>query len=209
MDTMSDFSPSPLRRLNEVEVFVGTIIGKTGMPNKRQRESSTGMRDQFDRSVTFIVDCITKNEEGIKDNESLARSIACLSVAMEKKDHTSDTVVLRSFKYVAAAVCLKEIERFQCWSAWYLVFKKKYSSLHLSGPIYESCTCIFGGWLCHLRLSSTFFTFAWFITQLSSDRHAYFSYSLLLRVWFTSQSIPRINTITSSPLSSVPASYLS
>jgi hypothetical protein len=116
MDTMSDFSPSPLRRLNEVEVFVGIILGKNGVPNKRQRESSTGMKEQFDRDVSFVVDCITKNEKGVRDIESLERSVACLSVAMEKDGHTSNAVGLRSFKYVAAAVCLKEIERFQGWS---------------------------------------------------------------------------------------------
>ena len=115
METMSQYSSSPLRRLSELEVFVGTIIGKNGIPNKRQRESSTGMKDKFDRDVTYVVDWITKNEDGVRDLESLERSIACLSVAMEKEGHTSNAVGLESFKYVAAAVCLKEIERFQGW----------------------------------------------------------------------------------------------
>ncbi|KAI9768710.1 MAG: hypothetical protein M1840_004705 [Geoglossum simile] len=115
MNTMSDFSSSPLRRLSEVEVFVGTIIGKNGMPNKRLRESSTGMKDQFDRDVAFVVDCITKDGKGLPDMKSLERSVACLSVAMEGEGHASNAAGLRSFKYVAAAVCLKEIERFQGW----------------------------------------------------------------------------------------------
>ncbi|KAI9780131.1 MAG: hypothetical protein M1839_006968 [Geoglossum umbratile] len=115
METMSQYSQSPLRRLSELEVFVGTIVGKTGIPNKRQRETSIDMKGKFDRDVAFVVDCITKNEEGLRDGEALERSIACLAIAM-MEEHTSGVKDLQSFKYVAAAVCLKEVEKFLGWS---------------------------------------------------------------------------------------------
>jgi hypothetical protein len=117
-ETTSQFSSHPLRRISELEVFVGTIIGKNGIPSKRQREFTTGMRERFDRDVSFVVDCITKgNEDGVRDDEALERSIACLAVAMENEALGKEVGILASFKYIAAAVCLKEIERFQGWSS--------------------------------------------------------------------------------------------
>ncbi|KAH0559780.1 hypothetical protein GP486_003706 [Trichoglossum hirsutum] len=107
-DIRSQYSSHPTRPLSELEVFVGTIIGKNGIPNKRQREFSTDMKERFNRDVSFVVDCIIKdNDGGAKSEEALERSIACLAVAMEDEMKPGTLV---SFKYVAAAVCLKEIE---------------------------------------------------------------------------------------------------
>ncbi len=115
---MSQYSTHPLRPLKELEVFVGTIMGKNGILNKRQRELSTDMKEKFDRDVSFVVDCITKdNEDGVRDEEALERSIACLAVAMEDEAPKTKVGALESFKYIAAAVCLKEVERFQGWSS--------------------------------------------------------------------------------------------
>jgi hypothetical protein len=76
------------------------------------------MRERFDRDVSFVVDCITKgNENGIRDDEALERSIACLAVAMENEAPGAEVGIFASFKYIAAAVCLKEVERFQGWSS--------------------------------------------------------------------------------------------
>ncbi|KAH0536953.1 hypothetical protein FGG08_006218 [Glutinoglossum americanum] len=117
-DTRIQYSTHPLRRLSELEIFVGTIIGKTGIPNKRQRDISTDMKEKFDQDVSFIIDyIINDNEDGIGDGESLERSIACFAVAMEDGVPGEGTGALESFKYIAAAVCLKEVEKFQGWSS--------------------------------------------------------------------------------------------
>jgi hypothetical protein len=109
----SQYSTHPLRRLSELEVFVGIIIGKNGIPNKRQREFSTDMKERFNRDVSFVVDCIIKgNEDSVRSEDALERSMACLAVAIEDEASYTKVGALKSFKYVAAAVCLREVEGF-------------------------------------------------------------------------------------------------
>lgn len=114
LDTMTQYSTHPVHPLQEKEVFVGNIIGKTGAQSKRQRENSVSMKEKFERDVAFTISCIIKDPTtGRESAEALERSIACLAVAMEEKLARKKVGVLTSFKYVAAAVCLKEVERFQ------------------------------------------------------------------------------------------------
>ena len=108
---MYEYAPHPSHPLEELEVFTGTIIGKHGgTPTKRQRESSTGMKDKYERDVQFIVDCITREHEG----EALERSVACFSLATENAyQKTRGKIgVLRSWGYVAAGICIREVETF-------------------------------------------------------------------------------------------------
>ncbi|KAI9846864.1 MAG: hypothetical protein M1837_003476 [Sclerophora amabilis] len=112
IETMAQYSPHPLNYLTELEVFVGNIMGKFGAQSRRQREYSIGMKDKFDRDVALIISWILKNAEtGEHDAESLERSIACLAIAMEDEKSRAKIGRLRSFRYVAAAVCLKELDR--------------------------------------------------------------------------------------------------
>lgn len=82
------------------------------------------MKEAFDRDVAFIVRCIRGNneeEDDENDNEDvdpdevLARSIACFSVSLGEvpnivvKGRKSEPLV--SFRYIAAAVCLREMDR--------------------------------------------------------------------------------------------------
>jgi len=114
LDTMTQYSTHPVHPLQEKEVFVGNIIGKTGAQSKRQRENSVSMKEKFERDVAFTISCIVKDPTtGKESEEALERSIACLAVAMEEKLPRKKVGVLRSFLYVAAAVCLKEVEKFQ------------------------------------------------------------------------------------------------
>lgn len=76
---------------------------------------STDMKEKFQRDVAFTINCIVNEsgEEGGSD-EALEKSIACLAVAVEETGITWERVrKLESFRYVAAAVCLRELERFQ------------------------------------------------------------------------------------------------
>jgi len=114
IDTMYQYSTHPVHYLSELEVFIGNIIGKVGAQSKRQREYSTSMKEKFERDVTFTINCILKDPvTGKESEESLERSIACLAVAMEENIPRKKVGVLRSFAYIAAAVCLKEVEKFQ------------------------------------------------------------------------------------------------
>jgi len=107
---MTNYSEHPLRPLSELEAFIGNILGKTGSQTRHQRELSTTMKERFDEDAAFIVNCIVK--DGAKwSEESLERSMACLSVSVEDKNPFRRRDQLLSFKYVAAAVCLREVEK--------------------------------------------------------------------------------------------------
>ncbi|KAL5344777.1 hypothetical protein ACLOAV_010174 [Pseudogymnoascus australis] len=105
-----EYSSQPSRAISEREVFVGNILGKFGAQNKRQHELSISMKERFNDDLTYIVNCIVKDGTA-RSEESLAKSIACLNVALEETTYSKTGVELVSFRYVAAALCLKEIER--------------------------------------------------------------------------------------------------
>ena len=69
------------------------------------------MKDKFERDVTYTVSCITHGEENEGTEEALERSIACLWVAKNMEKPRKKVGTLHSFVWVAAAVCLKEVEK--------------------------------------------------------------------------------------------------
>ncbi|KAL8923902.1 MAG: hypothetical protein Q9208_004339 [Pyrenodesmia sp. 3 TL-2023] len=111
--TMLEYSSHPIHFVSEVEVFAGALIGKNGAQTKRQRETSTSMKDKHDRDVAYTVQCILQGEEqDVSKEEALERSIACLDVAVHERRTIKRFGRLVSFTWVAAAVCLKEVEKF-------------------------------------------------------------------------------------------------
>ncbi|KAI9782141.1 MAG: hypothetical protein M1835_004106, partial [Candelina submexicana] len=56
IDTIYQYSTHPSHPLQELEVFAGVIIGKTGAQSKRQKEYSKGMREKFEEDVVFTVE---------------------------------------------------------------------------------------------------------------------------------------------------------
>jgi hypothetical protein len=116
LQTMYQYGPSS-QPLSEVEVFAGSVLGKNGgLPSRRQREASTEMKDKVERDISFIVNSILQGsgESYEQDrDEALARSIACLAVAAEEPGNVLPKIgKLQSFAYVAAAVCLRQIDGF-------------------------------------------------------------------------------------------------
>jgi hypothetical protein len=107
---MKTYSEHPHRPLSELEAFIGNILGKTGSQTKHQRELSTTMKERFDEDAAFIVNCIVR-DGGERSDEALERSMACLAVSLDDKYSYKRRDQLLSFKYVAAAVCLRELER--------------------------------------------------------------------------------------------------
>ncbi|MCJ1395918.1 hypothetical protein MMC18_008804 [Xylographa bjoerkii] len=119
-DNLSDltyqYSPAPWSStITELEVFIGNIVGKTHGQTKRQREASMNMREDYERLVEFIVSQI--RNKGAGREEALERSIACMALGLED-DGASDPAwrgrsQLMSFRWIAASVCLQEVERLQ------------------------------------------------------------------------------------------------
>jgi hypothetical protein len=111
---MTEYSQHPSRPLSELEAFTGNILGKTGVPNKCQRELSKTMKEKFNEDSTFIVNCIVKKGEEHSE-EALPMAIACLAASLEETNSYNGHVRLSSFKYVAAAVCLREVGKLPGW----------------------------------------------------------------------------------------------
>ena len=146
LDLMYKFSPYVRQPLSELEVFCGTILGRNGaMPSKRARDSTSDMKDSFERLARETIQWIKKgdyeydedDEDEVNDSDTiistgnlstfstgtvqeerlqqLERSIACLAVAVEEPSQVDDRYAgqLRSFAYVAAGICLNQIEQYQ------------------------------------------------------------------------------------------------
>lgn len=122
LNIMKNYSEHPLRPISELEAFIGNILGARGSQSKRQRDLSIPMKEAFDRDVAFIVGCIRGNNgeepENSKDEdeyEALERSIACFEVSLGEAKRVVQggrkNEPLVSFRYITAAVCLKEMEK--------------------------------------------------------------------------------------------------
>lgn len=104
---MKNYSAHPTRPLSELEVFAGTVLGKNGAPTRRQREDSKAMKEQFDEDTKVVVSQI----------QSLEMSMACLAAGLEEEEYGGEEQVRRSgehllsFKYLAAGVCLFQVQR--------------------------------------------------------------------------------------------------
>ena len=137
IDLMCDYSPSPQHPLQEVEVFVGSILGKDGeAPTKRVRDSAGTVRDRYDELARFSIETILRGDDSsggsLPGDEALERTIACLGVAVDAEltraieglnvrglghaPRTAPRVApkteLRSFGYLAAILSLRQVERF-------------------------------------------------------------------------------------------------
>ena len=128
---MFDYATQSQQPLTEIEVFVGNILGRTGAQTRRQRELSMTMKQRFDEDLAFTIKCMTERDNAYYDDEderesaygvvtmdreekALAISMACLWIALNDKKTKIECgkrglVEIRSFGYVAAAVCLKEL----------------------------------------------------------------------------------------------------
>lgn len=111
---MYQYSATPwATTIDELEVFIGNVVGKTHGQTKRQRETSMHMRDDYEGVVEFTVSRI-RNKEGGRA-ESLERSIACMSLGLEQDGRNRQVQLgrmnLLSFRWIAASVCLQEMER--------------------------------------------------------------------------------------------------
>jgi hypothetical protein len=113
MDTLRPTRGAPL---TELEVFSGNILGKKERaPSRYIREANLEVQERFNRDVSSMIRRIlmgNEDWEGDDDTETLPRSIACFMVALET-DGWENYRSLKSWKYVAAAVCLEQLWKYQ------------------------------------------------------------------------------------------------
>jgi hypothetical protein len=114
MDTLRPHRGQPL---TELEVFSGNILGKKERASTRYiREANLEVQERFNRDVGDIIRrMIMGDEEDVDDSadaEALPRSIACFKVALQTEGR-ENYITLRSWKYVAAAVCLEQLSRYR------------------------------------------------------------------------------------------------
>lgn len=48
-DAMAQYSEHPIKPITELEVFIGNVLNRSGVQTNRQRDSSTKLRDEFER----------------------------------------------------------------------------------------------------------------------------------------------------------------
>ena len=112
VDIMYSMRPHRGEPLTELEVFSGNILGKKErMATKHIREANKEVQERFDRDVSDMARRIARGDgdwEGSDDAEALPRAIACFKVSLETIGWENQ-VHLRSWKYVAAAVCLEQL----------------------------------------------------------------------------------------------------
>ncbi|KAJ4345158.1 hypothetical protein N0V95_005883 [Ascochyta clinopodiicola] len=112
VDIMYSMRPHRGEPLTELEVFSGNILGKKERASTRYiREANKEVQERFDRDVSDIARRVARGDgdwEGPDDAEALPRAIACFKVALETEGWENQ-IVLKSWKYVAAAVCLEQL----------------------------------------------------------------------------------------------------
>ncbi|KAF2814287.1 RNA-directed RNA polymerase [Mytilinidion resinicola] len=114
---MAQYSTHPAHPLNELEVFSGSILGKSlGAQNKQTREHAKDMVERFNRDVTAAIKVIVQGDEedeeddDVKREEALPRALACLENSLREVGSWPRKGLV-SWRYVVAAVCLEELER--------------------------------------------------------------------------------------------------
>ncbi|KGQ04334.1 RNA-dependent RNA polymerase 1 [Beauveria bassiana D1-5] len=126
--SMWHFSDNPRSPVSEAEVFCGSILNKRGVQSRQQREASIRLKDEIDRVMTWIVKLIRdgtdqrgdntayQDDDGVTDDYDEYRAIqlswACLVVGCvpsAEQAASSGTAALESFRVVAAACLLKEL----------------------------------------------------------------------------------------------------
>jgi len=130
LDLLYYYEPSPHQPVSEHEAFAGSILGRqSGAQDKSLRELSKTMRERFEAVVEYTIMRIVKGDDhmhGVLDLdllydenvdrqvEALPRAMACMEIAVEERGLVDRYLgELESFQYVAAAVCLREYERYR------------------------------------------------------------------------------------------------
>ncbi|KAJ8129303.1 hypothetical protein O1611_g4329 [Lasiodiplodia mahajangana] len=130
-----DYSDHSSKAITELEVFTGTIFNKSGIQTRRQRDTSTRLKDEFDRITKWIEGLIRKKSSGDAldgtgddprdgyyeestdpeaESTALELSIACLHAGVaggvRRSSNERNSNDFESFKVIAAHCALRELE---------------------------------------------------------------------------------------------------
>ncbi|KAK5092135.1 hypothetical protein LTR70_005740 [Exophiala xenobiotica] len=117
LDIMTQYAVARTDYLTEKEVFVGTIIGRSGAGSKFQREQSDYMKARFNRDLKDIHSWMENHwqVEGTSDG-FLCLAAACLYLAAKKPPNVATGRLgasLKSFGWFAAALCVPELVKLE------------------------------------------------------------------------------------------------
>ncbi|KAI9685260.1 MAG: hypothetical protein M1822_004633 [Bathelium mastoideum] len=117
INLMWEYSTHPHLPLTEIEVVTGVVFGRSeGAQNKKLREACMEMKEQYSRDVEFTIRRILHSDSDTEEvrEDALALATACFTLAMEEQGSVTRGVgEVKSFRYIAAAMCLKEIKKIQ------------------------------------------------------------------------------------------------
>lgn len=115
-DIILQYSTHPTEHLEEIEVFIGNVICRAGYRSKRQKEYTTGMKEKYDREVLSLIANIRDDQVTEEPYEALRRSMVCLFIGIQEPGERKEKVEgcrRDTFGWIAAAACLKELEKYQ------------------------------------------------------------------------------------------------
>ena len=98
--------------MNELELFTAHLLGRT--IGKRAKENVASLKERFENDYRYFRDYIVEGDEGEGGKiEALPRSIACLQIALDEQGRNYPKLgILKGFGYVAAEICLEELDNF-------------------------------------------------------------------------------------------------
>lgn len=125
--TMHAHSEHPAVPISEIEVFTGCIFNKNGAQTRRQRDTSTRLKDEINRITKWVESVIRKKKipsridrDDVDDEDhtdrglaSLELSIACFNVSLDPAINwvfSRTAGDFQSFKVVAASCVLSELD---------------------------------------------------------------------------------------------------
>lgn len=113
LSIMSSYGSIRGESLTEKEVFIGSIVGRSGAGSKWQRERSDFMKSQFNAEIRDLKAWMEK-ETADDDDGYLCLAAACVYVAVKKPSNithsnTKPSTPLRSFGWFAAALCVPQL----------------------------------------------------------------------------------------------------
>lgn len=112
------YSDNPRAPITEAEVFCGSVLNKRGVQTRQQRDASTRLKEDTERSMTWISKLMREQPANGDDDDDahygIRMSWACLVVgcvneAEDADDSYRGTGELVGFRVVAATCLLKEL----------------------------------------------------------------------------------------------------
>jgi hypothetical protein len=104
---MNMYSEQPWKyHLEEVEVFVGMLVGKHSQ-EKHRKDATAKMQEDFDELATSVSDLLKRGDREV----TVGMCMACLFISLPSTNSSESQ--LESFPWVVAGVIMTEVDRMQ------------------------------------------------------------------------------------------------